>query len=259
MKIQTWNVNGIRAAQKKGFEKWFSDCGADVVCLQETKANRDQLDAFLLSPNQYFSYWHSAEKPGYSGTAIYSREEPIRIVTGMGIPEFDREGRVLVAEFEKPGLKLAVINAYFPNSQREHTRLGYKLSFCEAMLAFCRSYVEKGMNVVLCGDFNIAHEAIDLKNPKTNEKNAGYLPEERAWMTKFIQAGFVDAFRHFEKGPGHYTWWSYRPGVREKNIGWRLDYHCVNQSFIQRIESCTIQPAILGSDHCPVELVILDS
>lgn len=258
MKIQSWNVNGIRAAQKKGFEKWFADCAADVVCLQETKANREQLDAFLINPNQYFSYWHSAEKPGYSGTAIYSREEPARIVTGMGIPEFDREGRVLVAEFEKPGLRLAVINAYFPNSQREHTRLGYKLAFCDAMLAFCQSYVEKGMNVVLCGDFNIAHEAIDLKNPKTNEKNAGYLPEERAWMTKFIKAGFADAFRHFEKGPGHYTWWSYRPGVREKNIGWRLDYHCVNRSFVERIESCTIQPSILGSDHCPVELVIRD-
>jgi exodeoxyribonuclease-3 len=259
MRIQSWNVNGIRAAQKKGFEKWFAECGADVVCLQETKANQDQLDAFLLRPQGYYSYWHSAEKAGYSGTAIYSREEPIRIVTGMGIPEIDREGRVLVAEFERPGLRLAVINAYFPNSQREHTRLGFKLAFCDAMLEFCRSYVEKGMDVVLCGDFNIAHEAIDLKNPKSNEKNAGFLPEERAWMSKFLAAGFVDTFRHFEKGPGHYTWWSYRPGVREKNIGWRLDYHCVNARLMDRVEASRIHPSILGSDHCPVEIVLKTS
>ncbi|MBC7386216.1 MAG: exodeoxyribonuclease III [Cryobacterium sp.] len=259
MKIQSWNVNGIRAAQKKGFEKWFSECGADVVCLQETKANPDQLDAFLLKPEGYFSYWHSAEKLGYSGTAIYSREEPLRIVTGMGIPEFDREGRVLIAEYERPGLNLAVICAYFPNSQREHTRLGYKLAFCEAMLALCQKYVAGGKDVVLCGDFNIAHEDIDLKNPKTNRDNAGFLPEERAWMTKFLAAGFVDSFRHFEKGPGHYTWWSYRPGVREKNIGWRLDYHCVNAGLVSRMVSAKIHPAILGSDHCPVELELRGS
>ncbi len=256
MKIQTWNVNGIRACAGKGFEKWFSECGADVVCLQETKANPDQLDAFLIRPNQYYSYWHSAEKPGYSGTAIYSKTEPSRIVTGMGIPEIDREGRVLIAEFDRADGNLAVINAYFPNSQREHTRLGYKLEFCDAMLKLCQRYVSEGRDVVLCGDYNIAHEEIDLKNPKSNTKNAGFLPEERAWMTKFLASGFVDAFRHFEKGPGHYTWWSYRPGVRQKNIGWRLDYHCVNQGLLERVVGIRIHPAVLGSDHCPVEIEI---
>ena len=256
MKIQSWNVNGIRAAQKKGFEKWLAECGADVVCLQETKATREQLDAFLVSPKGYQSQWHSAEKLGYSGTAIYSKKEPSNVVVGMGIPQIDREGRVLIAEFDSQ--KLAVINAYFPNSQREHTRLDYKLEFCDAMLKMCQKYVKKGMNIVLCGDYNIAHEAIDLKNPKQNENNAGYLPEERAWMTKFLGAGYVDTFRHFEKGPGHYTWWSYRPGVREKNIGWRLDYHCVNEGFMDRVKASTIYPKVLGSDHCPVELTLKD-
>ncbi len=258
MKIQTWNVNGIRACAQKGFEKWFAEVSADVVCLQETKANRDQLDAFLVNPKNYYSYWHSAEKPGYSGTAIYSRSEPSRIVTGMGIPHIDREGRVLIAEYDRPGRDLAVINAYFPNSQREHTRLGFKLEFCDAMLALCRKYVTAGRHVVLCGDYNIAHQEIDLKNPKSNLKNAGFLPEERNWMTKFLAAGFVDAFRHFEKGPGHYTWWSYRPGVREKNVGWRLDYHCVDAGLIEQVRAVRIQPAILGSDHCPVEIELVD-
>ncbi len=258
MKIMSWNVNGIRAAQKKGFEKWIQDSRADVIGIQEIKANREQLDAFLIHPKGYHSYWHSAEKPGYSGTAIYSKEEPIAVREGMGIPEFDREGRVLIAEFKRNGFDLAVINAYFPNSQREHTRLGYKLEFCDAMLKICQKYVKKGTHIVLCGDFNIAHEAIDLKNAKANEKNAGYLPEERAWMTKFLAAGYVDTFRHFEKGPGHYTWWSNRPGVREKNIGWRLDYHCVNQGLVDRLNSAVIHPTVLGSDHCPVELVLKD-
>lgn len=258
MKIQSWNVNGIRAAAKKGFEKWFADSGSDVVCLQETKATRDQLDLFLINPKGYHSVWHSAEKAGYSGTAIYSKDEPTNVQIGMGIPEFDREGRVLIAEYKRKGHDVAVINAYFPNSQREHARLGYKLEFCDAMLKLCQSYVKKGTNVVLCGDYNIAHEPIDLKNPKQNENNAGYLPEERAWMTKFLGAGYVDTFRHFEKGPGHYSWWSYRPGVREKNIGWRLDYHCVNQELADRVKSSSIHPTVIGSDHCPVELVLKD-
>jgi exodeoxyribonuclease-3 len=153
---------------------------------------------------------------------------------------------------------VAVISAYFPNSQREHTRLGYKLEFCEAMLMHCRGLVERGKSLVLCGDYNIAHEEIDLRNPKANRENAGFLPEERAWMTKFLGSGFVDTFRHFEKGGGHYTWWSYRPGVREKNIGWRLDYHCVNQELIDRVKASHIRCEVLGSDHCPVELILRD-
>jgi exodeoxyribonuclease-3 len=254
MKIQCWNVNGIRASAKKGFEKWFSAADADVVCLQEIKATPEQLDEFLLHPNRYHSYWHPAEKPGYSGVALYARREPDRVVHGLGIPDFDREGRVLTAEFGD----IAVISAYFPNSQREHTRLGYKLEFCGAMLEHCRALVEKGKSIVLCGDYNIAHEEIDLKNPKSNRDNAGFLPEERAWMTKFLGSGFVDTFRHFEKGGGYYTWWSYRPGVREKNIGWRLDYHCVNDALMDRVKASHIHCDVVGSDHCPVELILRD-
>ncbi len=256
MKIKSWNVNGIRSVQKKGFEEWFTDVSADVVCLQEIKARPEQLDEYLLNPSGYHAIWHPAEKPGYSGTVIYTKKEPTEIRIGMGIPEFDREGRVVIAEFKKPDLNLAVINAYFPNSQREHARLGYKLEFCQAMQNVCHEYVERGTNVVLCGDFNIAHEEIDLRNPKANKKNAGFLPEERAWMTKFIGSGFVDTFRHFEKGPNHYSWWGYRPGIRERNIGWRLDYHCVNQEMVDRLEVAKIHAHIQGSDHCPVELTL---
>lgn len=252
MRLISWNVNGIRAAGRGGFHPWFESEKADVIALQETKARPEQLEEELLHPLGYHSYWHSAKKPGYSGVAIYSKKEPLRIQTGMGIPEIDDEGRVIIAEY--PGFVL--VNAYFPNSQREHTRLGYKLEFCRRMFGFLEEMRKAGKQVVLCGDFNIAHQAIDLKNPKANEKNAGYLPEERAWMTEFLGNGYIDAFRHFEKGPGHYTWWSYRPGVRERNIGWRLDYFCVNQEHADRLKSAAHRCDIKGSDHCPVALTL---
>lgn len=250
MKLVSWNVNGIRAAAKNGFLKWFEDEAADVVCLQETKAFPEQLEEQLRNPLKYHSHFHSAEKPGYSGVALFSKKEPLSVRNGIGIPEIDREGRVLIAEYKD----FTLLNAYFPNSQRDHARLGYKLEFCDQMLAFCQKLRKDGKNLVLCGDFNIAHQPIDLKNPKSNENNAGYLPEERAWMTQFIEHGYVDTFRHFEKGPGHYTWWSYRPGVREKNIGWRLDYHFVNGEFSDRLSKAEHHPQIRGSDHCPVVL-----
>jgi exodeoxyribonuclease-3 len=247
----TWNVNGIRAAQKGGFLKWFADHAADIVCVQETKARPEQLDEAMLHPEGYHSYWHSAEKPGYSGVATYSKREPLDVKYGLGIPEIDREGRVLILEYPD----FSMVNAYFPNSQREHTRLDYKLEFCAQMLKFLEARRQQGKHVVLCGDLNIAHRAIDLKNPKQNENNAGYLPEERAWMDHFIdQTGYVDAFRNFTPDPGHYTWWSYRPGVREKNIGWRLDYFVVNPELKGRLKLCEIQPHVRGSDHCPVSL-----
>ncbi|MDR3607303.1 MAG: exodeoxyribonuclease III [Oligoflexia bacterium] len=252
-KILTWNVNGIRAAQKGGFLKWFAEQSADVICVQETKARPEQLDEQMLHPEGYHSFWHSAEKPGYSGTAIYSKRDPLEVRYGIGIPEIDREGRVIVAEYAD----FAVVNAYFPNSQRDHARLGYKLEFCDAMLGFLEHYRNAGKSVVLCGDLNIAHRPIDLKNPRSNENNAGYLPEERAWMDKVLHPkgpAYVDAFRHFTPDPDHYTWWSYRPGVREKNIGWRLDYFVVNPEFRDRLKRCEIQSQVRGSDHCPVRL-----
>ena len=213
MKLLSWNVNGIRAAHTKGFLKWFEAQQADVICLQETKAQLEQLDQSLHHPLGYHSFWHSAQKPGYSGVAIYSKSEPLSVTNGIGDASIDSEGRVLVAEYPK----FTLINAYFPNSQREHTRLDYKLAFCNRMLQFCEGLRAAGKTVILCGDFNIAHREIDLKNPKSNENNAGFLPEERAWMDQFLAAGYVDSFRHFCKDPNHYTWWSYRPGVRQKN------------------------------------------
>jgi len=254
VKLISWNVNGIRAAGRTHFPKWFADEQADIVCIQESKASPEQLTEELLHPEGYHSYWHSAQKAGYSGVAIYSKKEPLRLQTGIGIPEIDSEGRVLTADF--PGFTL--INTYFPNSQRDHARLGYKLSFCEKILSYCENLKSQGKNVVICGDFNIAHREIDLKNPKSNQDNAGFLPEERAWMDQFINHGYVDGFRHFVKDPDHYTWWSYRPGVREKNIGWRLDYFVVNQDFSSALKEVRHQCHVKGSDHCPVFLELKD-
>ena len=255
MKLVSWNVNGLRAVHKKGFLQWFEAEKADVVCLQEIKVNRDQLkeEVELINPFGYESHWHSAEKAGYSGLAIYTKKEPQDIRYGLGIPKFDKEGRWL--EVDLP--QATVINSYFPNSQRDHARLPYKLEFCLAAEKRLQELRGKGRSVLLCGDFNIAHTEIDLKNPKSNTKNAGFLPEERAWMEKFLnKVGWVDTFRHFEKGPGHYTWWSYRPGVREKNIGWRLDYFLANPEFKDRLKSVVHAPEVMGSDHCPVRLTL---
>jgi exodeoxyribonuclease-3 len=252
VKIQSWNVNGIRAAGRTGFEDWVERENFDIICVQETKANPEQLDESLLHPNGYHSFWHSAQKPGYSGVAIYSKSEPLSIHTGIGIPEVDNEGRVLIAEYSD----FFLLNCYFPNSQREHTRLGYKLLFCQKILEYCQRLRTAGKQVIICGDFNIAHREIDLKNPKTNVNNAGFLPEERAWMDQFVEHGYVDGFRSFVKDPGHYTWWSYRPGVRDKNIGWRLDYFFVNQEFQDRLSLVRHHPETKGSDHCPVSLLL---
>ncbi len=255
MKIISWNVNRIRAVEKKGFKEWLLASGADVVCIQETKAHPGQLAPELLSPSgegvEYKSYFHSAKKPGYSGTAIYSKTEPDS-VEPMGDERFDDEGRVTIAKFGK----LAVISAYFPNSQEAGARLDYKLAFCDAMLKKCDELVAAGFDIVLCGDYNIAHKPIDLANPKTNEGNPGYLPEERAWMDTFTSAGYVDTFRHFCAEPKMYTWWSYRFHAREKNVGWRIDYQCVNPSFIDKVKSSTILADVMGSDHCPIQIEI---
>lgn len=255
MDIISWNVNGIRAVEKKGFMEWLLGTGADVVCVQETKARPGQLSPQLLAPRNesaaYKSYWFSAKKPGYSGTAIYSKAEP-DAVFGIGEPEFDDEGRVCAAQYGS----LVVISAYFPNSQDGGKRLDYKLAFCGAMLDFCNELVGQGKNIVLCGDYNIAHKPIDLANPDSNEKNPGYLPEERAWMDSFTSGGYTDTFRHFCDKPEQYTWWSYRTRARERNIGWRIDYQCVNDSFISKVRKSEIMADVHGSDHCPVRLVI---
>jgi exodeoxyribonuclease-3 len=256
MRIISWNVNGIRAVEKHGFVDWFDKEAPDVLCLNETKAEPGQLSPSLVSPQAkgkpYYSYWASANKKGYSGVAIYSKTEPLD-VRFMGKDEFDDEGRTLVADFND----FTLIAAYFPNSQDYGKRLDYKLAYCAAMLRLCNSLVKKGRRILLCGDYNIAHTPIDLARPKENEGNAGYLPEERAWMDKFTQGGYVDTFRHFHPGEhGHYSWWSYRAGARERNVGWRIDYHCVDSAFLSKVQSSIIKPDVTGSDHCPVEIIL---
>lgn len=251
-RIYSWNVNGIRACSKKGFLDWLRDSDADLVAIQESKAHLEQLDLSLVSPKMYQSFWHSAEKKGYSGTAVYTKHDPINVSYGLGEFFEDTEGRVLTVEMKN----YTLVNAYFPNSQRDHARLDFKLLFCDAMLEYLQSLRSKGKNIILCGDYNIAHKEIDLKNPKSNRNTAGFLPEERSWMTEYLSAGYIDAFRKFEQSPDHYTWWSYRAGVRPRNIGWRIDYFTANVEFEDRLHSCSHLPDIMGSDHCPVALEI---
>ncbi|MGE0631495.1 MAG: exodeoxyribonuclease III [Pseudobdellovibrionaceae bacterium] len=248
MKLASWNVNGIRACEKNGFLEWFKNESADIICVQEIKAFPEQLEANLKNPLKYHSFWNSAEKPGYSGTAVFSKKEPLSVQLGLGDKEFDREGRVMILRYPK----FTLINSYFPNSQRDHTRLPYKLKFCKKFLSAVEAMRARGENVIMCADWNIAHQEIDLKNPKSNQKNAGFLPEERAWMSQFIKAGYVDTFRQFQPEGGHYTWWSYRPGVREKNVGWRLDYFMANEEFKDRLKTSYHRNEVFGSDHCPV-------
>lgn len=255
-RIVSWNVNGIRAAAKNGMFRWLSEEGPDIFCLQEIKAVPEDLDELFHSPFGYQTHWHSAQKKGYSGVAIFTKRTPLSVQRGIGIAAFDSEGRVLTADYGH----FVLINAYFPNSQRDHARLPFKLQFCEAMLKYCDALVKAGKNIILCGDFNIAHQEIDLANPHSNKNNAGFLPEERAWLDAFIKkSGYVDTFRHFCKDPGRYTWWSYRPGVRERNIGWRLDYHFVNQDFLPMVKESLIHDEVCGSDHCPVTVTLKDS
>ena len=256
MRIISWNVNGIRAVEKRGFFDWLKKEDPDILCLNETKAEPGQLAPHFIKPEgtAYTSFWASAKKRGYSGVAIYTKEQP-QDVRHLGKPEFDDEGRVLIADYKK----FSLIAAYFPNSQDERKRLDYKLAFNHAMLSLCKSIVKKGRHFLLCGDYNVAHTPIDLARPKANENNAGYLPEEREWMDKFLAAGYVDTFRHFHPGEtGCYSWWSYMGQAREKNIGWRIDYHCVDTGFLPKVKSSIIRPEITGSDHCPVEISFND-
>ena len=255
LKLLSWNVNGLRAVHRKGFLEWFEAQQAEVVCLQEVRAHPDQLDEELIHPPGYHSVWHPGERPGYSGVTTYSRREPLTVRHGLGVRKIDREGRVLVTEFPS----FTVINAYFPNSRHDHSRLGFKLRFCRAMRRLCDRIRKSGKNLVLCGDFNIAHRAIDLRNPKQNKDNPGFLPEERAWMDTFLARCYDDPFRRLHPGEaGRYTWWSYRPTVRERNIGWRLDYHCINRQLADRVAQAEHQPEVMGSDHCPVVLELKD-
>ena len=249
LKCISWNVNGIRAVEKKGFVEQLLSFDADIVALQETKAQVEQLSAELKDIPGYTSYWHSAERKGYSGVAIYSRVTPLAVRYGLGEAEFDCEGRVLTLELER----CFFVNIYFPNSGDELKRLDFKLRFNASLLRYAET-LRKEKPVVLCGDFNVAHQEIDLTNPKANVKNAGFTPEERSSMDGFVAAGYVDTFRIFNQEPGQYTWWSYRFNARAKNIGWRIDYFCVSEELRQRVHSAGILAEITGSDHCPVSI-----
>ena len=252
MILYSWNVNGIRAASKKGYPDWFTSTKPDILCLQETKAHPDQLDTELKQPEGYHNYWNSAVKKGYSGVATFSINEPQSVKYGLGVEKLDNEGRVIELEFEK----FVLLNIYFPNSQRDHGRVNFKIEFCDEVLNRCNILRDHGKHVIICGDYNIAHKEIDLKNPKTNQDTAGFLPIERAWMDKFITHGYIDTFREFNKDPDNYTWWSYRFSARERNIGWRIDYFYVSENFSQHVKNAFILPDVLGSDHCPVGLEI---
>ena len=249
--LVSWNVNGIRAAEKKGLFEWLQSGGFDVVCLQETKAQPEILTQKFLDQPGYNVYWSSAVKKGYSGVCVYSKEKPISSEK-LDIAEFDDEGRCLILEYKD----FFLINGYFPNSQELGKRLDYKLAYCDAIMAKSLELEASGKPAAICGDYNIAHKAIDLANPKSNEKNPGYLPEERAWMDKFIGAGFKDTFRMFNEDGGNYSWWTYRSNARERNVGWRIDYFCVSPGWSQVIKNAAIHPEVFGSDHCPVSLTL---
>jgi exodeoxyribonuclease III len=248
LKIYSWNVNGIRAAVKNGFTEWLKEAKPDIVCLQEIKINDTAREKVEFDFVGYNEFWHSAERPGYSGTAILTKIEPISVDRGG----WDNEGRVLTLEFDK----FYLVNTYFPNSNHELSRLGFKEEFNEAWLEYVKK-LEKKKPVVTCGDFNVAHEAIDLANPKENEGNAGFTKEERGWMDKFIKNGLIDTFRliHGDE-TGKYSWWSYRMMCRAKNIGWRIDYFLVSEKLKKNIKDAFINDTVLGSDHCPVGIIL---
>lgn len=252
MKIITWNVNGLRAVLGRRALDWAFAQGADALCLQEVKAREEQLNEEQRAMLKLPFVWNSAQRPGYSGVTTFFREQPDEIVAGMGEPKFDMEGRVIQTVWA--GLRL--FNIYFPNGQRGHDRVEYKLEFYACLLELCNALHKKGENIIICGDFNTAHMPIDLKNPKANEKTSGFLPEEREWVQKFLGHGFVDAYRHLYPERVQYTWWTYRLNARERGIGWRLDYFLVSENLLPRVKDVIIHDGVMGSDHCPVELVL---
>lgn len=247
MKLISWNVNGIRACVQKGFLDFFNEVDADIFCIQESKMQEGQL---TLELEGYYQYWNYAEKKGYSGTAIFTKREPISVQYGIGMEEHDHEGRVITLEFED----FYMVTVYTPNSQDELKRLGYRMQWETDFLAYLKKLEEK-KGVIFCGDLNVAHREIDLKNPKTNRKNAGFTDEERAKFGEVLEAGFIDTFRYFyPDAEGIYSWWSYRFSARAKNAGWRIDYFCVSECLKDRLQDAKILTDVMGSDHCPVQL-----
>jgi exodeoxyribonuclease-3 len=256
MKLISWNVNGLRAVHRKGNWDPFVALGADIMCLQETKAHPDQLPDEVRVIDGYHSFFSASEvKKGYSGTGIYTKEEPLSVAHGLGIKEFDQEGRIVQVELKD----FVLLNVYFPNGGGGPERLQYKLDFYDEFLAHIMNLRKKGKSVIFCGDVNTAHEAIDLARPKENEKNTGFLPEERAWMDEVVNAGFIDTFRHFYPNkPDMYSYWDMKTRARDRNVGWRIDYFFVSPDLLPKLKSASILSNVEGSDHCPVAIEVQD-
>jgi exodeoxyribonuclease-3 len=249
-RILSWNVNGIRAVQKKGFLAWLAQESPDILCLQETKAHLNQLEGALANPTGYHAYWTQPERKGYSGVATFTKRKPIAVKTGFGVPRFDAEGRVLLTEFPD----FVLLNIYFPNGKASEERLRYKLDFYEETLQFVQALKSQAKKVIISGDYNTAHRPIDLARPKANENVSGFLPVERAWIDRWMASGQVDVFRKFNDKPAQYTWWDLKTGARARNVGWRIDYHFVSHDLASQVAGAGILAEVEGSDHCPVSL-----
>ena len=254
MKLISWNVNGLRAAWKKGLADFMAAEGPDLLCLQETKIQDDQLIDEMRGPHGYRSYWNMAERKGYSGVVTYARPEPISANTGFGSPALDSEGRIVHTEL--PAFHL--LNVYFPNSGMGPERLAYKLTFYDEFLRLTEALRRRGKGVVICGDVNTAHTEIDLARPRENERAPGFLPAERQWVSTLVAHGYHDTFRLFNQEPGHYTWWDLKSGARARNLGWRIDYVFVSDELRDRVEAAGIMPHVQGSDHCPITVTLSD-
>ena len=251
-KLLSWNVNGIRAVRGKGFLDWLQRESPDILCLQETKVQLDQLDAGLKEPAGYHTYWNYPERKGYSGVAVYSQEAPLRVSNDFGSRGIDLEGRVIIAEY--PGFTL--FNIYFPNGKQGPERLNYKMTFYDTFLKHADARKDAGEKLVICGDVNTAHQEIDLARPRENSKVSGFLPEERAWIDKFVSHGYVDTFRYFHEEPGQYSWWDMKSGARARNVGWRIDYFFVSENLRPAVTAAFIMPEVMGSDHCPIGITL---
>jgi exodeoxyribonuclease III len=251
MKLISWNVNGVRAALKKGAADYFEKVGADVICLQETKAHPGDVQ-HVVWPRGYDVFWNSADKKGYSGTVVFTRVKPLGMTLGLGLSDHDREGRVITVEFDE----FFLVNVYQPNSQRGLTRLAYRTQEWDPVFLKFLKKLERRKPVIFCGDLNVAHTEIDLANPRSNRRNAGFTDEERENFSRLLARGFVDTFREFEKGPGHYSWWSQMGDCRARNIGWRVDYFVASEKLRPALKRAWISPEVMGSDHCPVGLEI---
>ncbi|MEJ2719220.1 MAG: exodeoxyribonuclease III [Deltaproteobacteria bacterium] len=248
IRLLSWNVNGIRAAHKKGFLDWLAKESPDIICVQETKAKPEQLPRGLLEPEGYHSYWNWAEKKGYSGVAVYSRHEPVKVETSMGVEKFDKEGRLIKLEYPD----FILFNIYFPNGKKDQERLTFKMDFYDTFLAMIEQLRKDHNRLIFCGDVNTAHQEIDLARPKENETVSGFLPIEREWIDKAVTLGYVDTFRHFQPEEVTYSWWDLKSRARERNVGWRIDYVFVTREMLDWVKNAFILTDVMGSDHCPV-------